>query len=123
MQWQITNRGGAGAVATVAAATGPDTTFQTRLRAIYCTLAGTAAGTGTIVVRDGATGVGTIIFEADLSTPSNNRDFLSFTEVDLRATAGNVMTIEFLSGTASDFQAVNAQGDYVAPGTPYNAAF
>lgn len=119
MAWQISNRGTVGAAAIAAAAASGNTTYQARLRALQATLSGTAAGVGTLVVRDGASGVGTIIFRADLAMAANARDGLILTDMDLRASAGAALTVEFLAGTASDFQAVNAQGDYVAPGTPF----
>jgi hypothetical protein len=108
-------------MATIAVVTGPNTTYQTRLRAMYCTLDGPSSGSGTVVVRDGLTGVGTIIFQSTLNLPGSGIDILDRTGIDLRATAGNVLTIEFLAGTASDFQSINAQGDYAPPGTPYGA--
>lgn len=119
--WQVTIRGTAGTAATISVPGGPNLTYQTRLRALYCTLDGPAAGSGTVVVRDGATGVGTVIFHSTLSLPGGGIDVLNRTDIDLRATAGNSLTIEFLAGTASDFQSVNAQGDYAPPGTPYGA--
>jgi hypothetical protein len=121
MTWQVTARSAAGAAAATSAATGPNSTYQTRLRALYCTLGGPAAGSGTVVVRNGATGVGTIIYRSTLNLPSGGVGVLERTGIDLRATAGNALTIEFLAGTASDFQSVNAQGDYVPLGTPYGA--
>jgi hypothetical protein len=72
-------------------------------------------------VRDGAGGMGTIIYQADLYTAANARDQLVEDELDMRATAGNYLTVEFLAGTASDYQSISAQGDYVPPGTPYGA--
>lgn len=122
MTWQATNRSSsAGAIATTAVGLGPNPTYQTRLRAIYCTLVGTNAGSGTVVVRDGPTGTGSIIFQSNLNIPANSQDIFSRSDLDLRATIGNVMTIEFLAGTPGDFQTVNALGDYVPLGTPYGA--
>ncbi len=121
MTWQLATRGLAGAAASTVVAISPNPTYQTRLRAMYCTLAGSNAGSGTVVVRDGISGVGTILFEATLSIPANSRDLVNRTDLDLRATAGNVLTVEFLAGTAGDFQAINAQGDYIPPGIPYGA--
>jgi hypothetical protein len=72
-----------------------------------------------MVVRDGPTGTGAVIFEADLYTAANSWDFLDFNEVDLRASVGNVLTVEFVAGTPGDVQEINAGGDYVAPGTLY----
>jgi hypothetical protein len=72
-----------------------------------------------MVVRDGPTGLGTVIFEADLYTAANSWDFLDFNEIDLRASVGNVLTVEFLAGVPGNVQEINAHGDYVAPGTFY----
>jgi hypothetical protein len=119
--WQITTRSIAGAAAAVSAAPGPDGVYQTRLRALYCTLAGSAAGGGTVVVRDGPSGVGTILFRSTLNLPGSGIGVLEKIGIDLRATVGNPLTVEFVAGTAGDFQSVNAQGDYVRPGTPYGA--
>jgi hypothetical protein len=119
--WQLTTRSLAGAATSIAVATSPNSKYQTRLRAMYCTLSGSSAGNGTVVVRDGATGVGTIMFEGTLSIPLNSRDLINRTDLDIRATVGNVLTVEFLAGTAGDFQAINAQGDYIPPGIPYGA--
>ena len=123
MVWQVTNRSTAGNAATAAVAAGSNSTYQTRMRSIYATLRGPAAGSGTMVVRDGLTGIGTIIFQTDLNISASGRDTLALYEFDIRATPGNVMTIEFTAGTPSDFQVVNAQGDYVPPGTPFMAPY
>ncbi len=61
------------------------------------------------------------MFEATLSIPANSRDLINRTDLDMRATAGNVLTIEFLAGTSGDFQSINALGDYIPPGIPYGA--
>jgi hypothetical protein len=119
--WQATARSIAGGAATISVPVSPNTADQTRLRALYCTLDGSMAGSGTVVVRDGATGVGTIIFRSTLALAGGGIDVLERTSIDLRTTPGNLLTVEFLAGTASDFQSVNAQGDYVPPGTPYGA--
>jgi hypothetical protein len=121
MTWQLTTRSLAGAAASIAVATSQNSKYQTRLRAMYCTLAGASSGSGTVVVRDGASGTGTVMFEGTLSISVNSRDLINRTDLDIRATVGNVLTIEFLAGTAGDFQAINAQGDYIPPGIPYGA--
>src|SRR6266576_6865540 len=121
MTWQMTTRSLAGAAASVAVATSLNSAYQTRLRAMYCTLAGPNAGSATVVVRDGPSGSGAILFEATLAIPANSRDLVNRTDVDLRATAGNVLTIEFLAGVAGDFQTVNSLWDYFPPGLHYGA--
>jgi hypothetical protein len=63
--------------------------------------------------------MGTIIFTADLYTAANSADFLDLSEIDLRASAGNVLTVEFTAGIPGDVQEINAEGDFVAPGTFY----
>jgi hypothetical protein len=72
-------------------------------------------------VRDGASGVGTILFRSILNLPGSGIGVLERIGIDLRATVGNPLTVEFVVGTAGNFQSVNAQGDYVRPGTPYGA--
>jgi hypothetical protein len=121
MTWQVTTRSLAGVAASIGVATSLNPTYQTRLRAMYCTLSGSNAGSGTVVVRDGPTGTGAIKFEATMSIPANSRDLINRTDLDIRATVGNVLTIEFLAGTSGDFQSINAQGDYIPPGIPYGA--
>jgi hypothetical protein len=98
---------------------GPNPAYQTRLRSLYLALSGSAAAAATMVVRDGPTQVGRVVFEADLYTAANSWDFLDFNQIDIRATVGNVLTVEFLTGTPGDVQEINAGGDYVAPGTEY----
>jgi hypothetical protein len=109
----------AGAAASLAIGLGPNQTYQTRLRSLYLTVSGGSAGMATMVVRDGLLGVGQIIFEADLYTAANSRDVLDFNNIDLRATAGGVLTVEFLGGTPGAVQQISAHGDYVPFGIPY----
>jgi hypothetical protein len=108
-------------VASIAVATSQNLGYQARLRAMYCTLAGTSAGSAAVVVRDGPTGAGAILFQSTLEIPAGGRDLVNRTKIDLRASVGNVLTVEFLAGVAGDFEAVNALGDYIPPGLPYDA--
>lgn len=120
--WTITNRSAAGSAATAsqAAPASANTTNRqvNRLRALQCSLQGVAAGTDQLVVRDGATGVGNIIWTSDMIVAVNGYALLSLTGLDLRASPGNALTVEFVSGVASDREAVNAQGDIVPQGYP-----
>lgn len=88
-----------------------------RLRALQATLVGTSAATDQLVVRDGATGAGAIIWSGDLSVPANGIASIQMA-MDLRASVGSALTVEFVNGagTAED---VNAQGDFVPVGEPY----
>lgn len=124
-QWQINNRGAAGAAAT-ASKTAPAGyaagNLVLRLRSLTATLAGSGAGTDQLVVRDGASGSGAIIFTCDLSIPANGFASIAQPDLDLRASPGNAITIEFVSGVATDREDVSAQGDYVPQGTAYGAS-
>jgi len=118
--WQISNRGLSGSAATATQAFAPAATVggqQVRLRSLEATLSGASAGTDQLVVRDGASGVGTVIFTADLSIPANGFASMQLSNLDIRATAGNNLTVEFVSGVTSDRENVNAQGDFVIIGT------
>lgn len=90
----------------------------TRLRTISVSLAGSAAGTDQIVVRDGATGTGTILKQWDLSVPANGSSLLFLTGLDIRNTPGNALTVEGVNGVTTDREAVNAEGDFVPQGYP-----
>jgi hypothetical protein len=63
--------------------------------------------------------MGRIIFAADLYTAANSADFLDLSEIDLRASVGRVLTVEFVAGIPGNVQEINAEGDFVAPGTFY----
>src|SRR5260221_14732986 len=98
--WTITNRGSAGAAATASQAaptSGLAQGVQLRLRALSASLAGSAAGADQLVVRDGASGTGAIIWPWDLSVPANGGDRVLFFGLDLRGFPGNALTIEFFA--------------------------
>lgn len=92
-----------------------------RLRSLQCTLSGTAIGVATLVVRDGATGAGTILLETQLGCPANGFAAFNASNLDLRAAKTGILTVEFTAGTTACQQAVNAQGDLVQVGAPWGA--
>ena len=117
--WSISNRGAAGVAATAsqAAPAGASVSgiqMQVRLRSIQARLAGTTAGTDQLIIQDGAT----TIWTEDLSVPANGSDQIALSDLDIRATPGNTLTVAFVAGVASDRESVNAQGDYVPVGYP-----
>ena len=125
--WSITNRSDAGAAATATEAA--PTTLQDqatnnasaqvlRLRSLFASLSGANAGTDQLVVRDGASGVGTIIWQQDLSIAANGTAQVDVGNLDLRASLGNALTIEFVAGVAGDRENVNGVGDFVPRGYP-----
>lgn len=94
---------------------------QLRLRCLTVTLAAgaTAATPLQAVVRDGATGTGTVIWTGALAAPANGSGVIVKCDQDLRATVGNALTIEFTAaGAAATQEAVSAQGDIVPAGYP-----
>lgn len=122
--WTLSNRssGGVASASQAAAAAASSGNQRNRLRALVATLAGTvaAAGSAQLVVRDGPSGTGTIIFTADLSISGTQTAELALSDLDLRASTGNALTVEFVSGSGITgvAQSVNAQGDYVPQGWP-----
>lgn len=119
--WSITNRSNAGspATATQAAPVSTGAGLQLRLRGLEASVAGVAAGSDQLVVRDGATGVGTVLWSMDLSVGANAVSaILSLPDLDIRASVGNALTVEFVSGIGSDRENVNAQGDLIPVGWP-----
>ena len=117
-QWQVTAQASA-AQATVTTTAGTTGGQAIRCRAVFFSLSGTGAGAVTCVIRDGATGAGTIIWQGSLNTAANGSAFISPDNLDVRATSGS-MTIETTgSGGANTVTSINAQGDLIAIGKPY----
>lgn len=87
-----------------------------RLRSLQARLSGSGAGAATLVVRDGQTGAGTIIWETSMNNPAGGADGIVLSDMDLRAYSGE-MTIETTgAGGANTQLSVNAQGDLVLTG-------
>lgn len=122
--WTLSNRSVAGAAATAtqaAPASGAAQGMCARLRALQCSINPTAAGTDQLVLRDGASGVGAILWTMDLTVAVGAIAVIALSGLDIRGTPGNALTLEWVSGVATDREAVNGQGDYVPQGYPIGA--
>lgn len=110
------------ATVSVAAPTGASASnLCTRLRALQISVSCGATAQTPLqwVVRDGATGAGTIIATGTLAAPANDWAECNLTGLDLRTTPGNALTVEFTAaGVTASQEAVSAQGDYVPQGYP-----
>lgn len=118
-QWQTFNFPAANTAATASVTAGTTGGLVLRLRALQVSISGTGAGAATIVVRDGATGAGTIIWETQINNAANSGTFYGTGVLDLRATSGTLTIESTGAGGANTNLAVNAQGDYVALGAPF----
>jgi len=117
--WQITNTSSAGGAATASEAapiSAGVSESQLRLRSLQVSVAGTSAGTAEAVIRDGGSGSGTIIWAANFAMVANGGGHVEADNIDIRASVGNALTIEFTSGVTSATESVNAQGDIVPKG-------
>lgn len=116
-QWQLTAQQSAAAatVTQTAVATGGQ---AIRLRSLTFTLSGTSAGAITCVVRDGATGTGTIIWQGSLNCAANGSASIALQDQDLRATSGSLTVESTGSGGSNTTTSVNAGGDLVQIGYP-----
>lgn len=122
-QWQINNFPAAAAQATAnQAAPSTSSGLVNRLRTLTITLsAGANAQTPIeVVVRDGATGAGTVIWSASLAVAVNSAaPPIALSGLDLRSSQGNAITVEFTGTTAAATQqSVSAGGDTVPVGYP-----
>lgn len=64
-----------------------------------------------VVVRDGATGVGTILWQDKLVAPLGFPDRLSLSDLNIAGTTGNALTVEFTSApAATNFVTLSASG-------------
>jgi hypothetical protein len=120
-QWNVNNypavTTAASASKTAASSTGPDVL---RCRSLSVSVAGDGAvATGKIkaVLRDGATGVGTIIWSATLQAPATGSANIDIPDLDYRASIGNALTLETTSAPAGTGQAAcSMAGDVVVNG-------
>lgn len=119
--WQTTNASTASqnVAGLVAISGGSTANAAIRCRSLQVTCFGTGVPSATLVVRDGATGAGAIIFQASLAALTAQVAGFTSTDLDLRATSGT-MTIETTgSAGATITTLINAQGDYTVVGRAF----
>lgn len=116
--WTQTTRNAAAAASVAQAAPATSAGQSVRLRQLSASTIGTAPGTPLLVVRDGATGTGTIIWQSDMSNAITSADRVVMVNCDLRATPGNALTVEFTTLPANTTQAISLSGDFVPAGYP-----
>lgn len=64
-----------------------------------------------VVLRDGVTGVGAILWSAKLAAPVNGLAVVQLTDLGIPGTSGSAMTLEFTgAGVAASEQAVSMAG-------------
>jgi hypothetical protein len=108
--WILTN---APVAATQATATKAAAAGKTHvLTSINASINATAAQPQvTVVVRDGATGVGAILWQDRLTAPAGSDSRVSLSGLQIVGTAGNAMTVEFTAApAATNFETVTATG-------------
>jgi hypothetical protein len=118
--WRISNRATAGAAASAVqnAPGGTGTGHTVRILSLQAALAAAAAATtDQLQVLDGAT----VIWQMDVSAPANTTVTVNpGLPFDLRASAGNNLTVRFLAGGGTTaVEDVNAQGDFATVGSPF----
>jgi len=102
LEWSIQHTPAAGVQATITRAASAGVKHVAT--AISVVLVGGAAGeTGPVYVylRDGASGLGTILWGATLRAPTANSVPISLTGLNIPGTAGNAMTLEFAFAPAA----------------------
>lgn len=116
VEWSITHDPGAGVKATISK--GADATGAHVCRGFSISLNAVAAIAAPIqvVVRDGATGAGTILWSARLTAPAGTTIIVERNGLNIRGSVNTAMTIEFAAAPAgTDFQAVNLNGYTLQP--------
>jgi hypothetical protein len=73
---------------------------------ICARVTGAAAGSGNcyVVLRDGASGAGAVIWQAALSAPINGGDGVAIVQLGIPTSAGNVATLEFTAAGGAGTQ-------------------
>lgn len=93
----------------------------TRLRAMQISISAAATAQTPIqwMVRDGDSGGGAILMTGALAAPADSVAAVNLAGLDLRASPGNALTVEFAGAGVSGSQAsVSAQGDFIPQGYP-----
>lgn len=110
-EWTLTN---APAAATIATATRAAVAgVRHILKSIQASVQAVAAQSAPllVVVRDGATGVGTILWQDRLLAPIGFNDDISVAGINIAGTTGNAMTVEFTTApAATNFATISASG-------------
>lgn len=114
-QWSIQHTPSAAAQATISKAAVAG--FRHICDGITVTLAcgATAQTPLQVVLRDGATGVGAILWSAKVAAPANGMAFIDRHSMGVPGTPGNAMTLEFVgAGAAATEAAVSMSGFDIA---------
>jgi len=103
----------AGTVASVTFAASPGKRYTCRAISAFLNQSSGGAGSAAIYVRDGASGSGTIIWVARLTSTATQgwSDNYFVTELGVRGSAGNAMAVEFSVGLAGLFEYLSAGVD------------
>jgi hypothetical protein len=119
-KWYAVNVPAANTAAVAVQAAAPASNDVNRCQTLTVTVAGDgthATGILEAVLRDGATGVGTIIWAGLLAAGATGADHIQLTGLDLRSSVGNALTLEFTSAPPNTCQCTAAMaGDLVALG-------
>lgn len=111
-EWTLTNAPAATTQATATRAAG-GALVRHVLKSIQASLQAVAAQAApvTVVVRDGATGTGTILWQDRLMAPIGFSDRISVDGLNIVGSLATAMTIEFTAApTATNFETISASG-------------
>lgn len=110
-QWSVQNTPGAAAQATISKAgvAGARHVCMGISASIAC--GATAQTPIQVVLRDGATGVGAILWSQELAAPANGVGEVEISDMGIAGTSGNAMTLEFTAaGVAASVESVSLIG-------------
>lgn len=110
--WTLNNTPAAAAQATATKAAGAAGVSHVAKRLTAWVSTGAAAQTPVnVVIRDGASGAGTILFSASVACVADGFCFIDIDNLHLVGTAATAMTVEFsAAGVAASQEVVNLQG-------------
>jgi len=115
--WAAEHRPAAATQATIGKAA--EAGFRNVCRSITVTLAcgATPQTPITAVLRDGATGVGAVLWSAVLAAPANSACVVALSDLDVVGSINTVMTLEFTgAGVANSLEAVAMSGTVARKG-------
>ena len=110
-EWSVEHRPATATQATISKAASPAGSHVCKSITATIACVGTATGVEVVVLRDGATGAGTVLWSGLVSAPINSSNIITIGGLNIHGTKNTAMTLEFVAaGATSSFESVAMTG-------------
>lgn len=117
-QWNAISAPAATTAAVAVKASAGAAPFVNRCRSLTVSVTGVGAASGiiTAILRDGATGAGTPLWEAQLQAAQDGGQAIALSDVDFRSSIGNALTLDVSAPGGTGKVCASMSGDIVPSG-------